>query len=142
MPAPTSPSSASSSQIAAQDCSHDRIAELARELGATIDNAVTEIYSLNSRSRMLSFNAQIEAARNGEAGSTFQVVALGMRELAESIGKAADAMKDNTRSTRLEMEQVSTQLASRVRGTRLSDLALTNIDLIDRNLYERSCDCR
>jgi len=29
-----------------------------------------------------------------------------------------------------------------VRGTRLCDLALTNIDLIDRNLYERSCDCR
>ena len=29
-----------------------------------------------------------------------------------------------------------------MRGTRLADLALTNIDLIDRNLYERSCDCR
>ncbi|MEM1304414.1 MAG: cache domain-containing protein, partial [Planctomycetota bacterium] len=26
--------------------------------------------------------------------------------------------------------------------TRLSDLALTNIDLIDRNLYERTCDVR
>ena len=29
-----------------------------------------------------------------------------------------------------------------MRGTRLSDLALTNIELIDRNLYERSCDVR
>lgn len=29
-----------------------------------------------------------------------------------------------------------------VRGNRLSDMALVNIDLIDRNLYERSCDVR
>ena len=29
-----------------------------------------------------------------------------------------------------------------MRGERLSDLALTNIDLVDRNLYERSCDVR
>src|SRR5690554_3149155 len=104
MPAPNSPASVSppsaNGPAVAQECSHDRIAELARELGATIDNAVTEIYSLNSRSRMLSFNAQIEAARAGEAGSTFQVVALGMRELGESISKVADAMKDNTRTTR------------------------------------------
>jgi hypothetical protein len=29
-----------------------------------------------------------------------------------------------------------------MRGERLSDMALTNIDLVDRNLYERSCDVR
>src|SRR5262249_12399415 len=29
-----------------------------------------------------------------------------------------------------------------VRGTRLADLALNNIDLVDRNLYERTCDVR
>ncbi len=41
-----------------------------------------------------------------------------------------------------ELTNISQSLATNVRGTRLADLALTNIDLIDRNLYERSCDCR
>jgi len=33
-------------------------------------------------------------------------------------------------------------LQTKMRGERLSDMALTNIDLVDRNLYERSCDVR
>jgi hypothetical protein len=41
-----------------------------------------------------------------------------------------------------ELQSISKRLSTDVRGTRLADLALTNIDLIDRNLYERSCDVR
>jgi hypothetical protein len=41
-----------------------------------------------------------------------------------------------------ELAGISRHLSSDVKSTRLCDLALTNIDLIDRNLYERSCDCR
>ena len=41
-----------------------------------------------------------------------------------------------------KINDFSSILSNQVRGTRLSDLALNNIDLIDRNLYERSCDVR
>jgi hypothetical protein len=40
------------------------------------------------------------------------------------------------------MRQTLQQLDDDVRRTRLSELALSNIDLIDRNIYERSCDVR
>jgi hypothetical protein len=31
---------------------------------------------------------------------------------------------------------------AQIRGSRLPDLSLNAIDIIDRNLYERSCDVR
>ena len=40
------------------------------------------------------------------------------------------------------MTTLSDELVRTVRGERLADLALNAIEIIDRNLYERSCDCR
>jgi hypothetical protein len=34
------------------------------------------------------------------------------------------------------------RLVAQIRGSRLPDLSLNAIDIIDRNLYERSCDVR
>jgi hypothetical protein len=120
----------------------ERIALLSQELAGKMDRAVQQIRDLNVESRILSFNAQIEAARSGAAGATFGVVALAMRELSGATAKVAESVSSETRGTLGELERISKVLATNVRGTRLSDLALVNIDLIDRNLYERSCDCR
>jgi hypothetical protein len=41
-----------------------------------------------------------------------------------------------------ELDGLGKRLVATVRGTRLADLALNLIEIIDRNLYERSCDVR
>jgi hypothetical protein len=51
-------------------------------------------------------------------------------------------MRNESRDAMDELGNLIKIQATNVRGTRLSDLALTNIDLIDRNLYERTADVR
>ena len=65
-----------------------------------------------------------------------------MVTFSERTQRAATKLQDESEGLVLELAEISRRLATEVRGTRLCDLALTNIDLIDRNLYERTCDCR
>ncbi len=101
-----------------------------------------EIHSVNLQMRMLSFNSKIEAARAGEAGKAFAIVSGEIATLSDKTAKVAHLLGDDASRSIDELQEISEQIATSVRGTRLSDLALTNIDLIDRNLYERSCDVR
>ncbi len=115
------------------------ILRLVRQLNGTMDTAIAEINEINSRTKLLALNARIEAARAGEFGAAFGVVAAEMQKLAASTADAANQMASQTHET---IQQLFQFIGTSVRGTRLSDLALMNIDLIDRNLYERSCDAR
>lgn len=120
----------------------ERISELAGLLRDRIGGSIKEIAAINLQARVLAINAQIEAARAGEAGRAFAVVGGEMAGFATSTESAARKLEEETDAVVRELADVSRKLATDVRGTRLCDLALTNIDLIDRNLYERSCDCR
>jgi hypothetical protein len=51
-------------------------------------------------------------------------------------------MRRESLATMAEMGKIIDTQITNIRGVRLSDLALTNIDLVDRSLYERSCDVR
>jgi hypothetical protein len=88
---------------------------------------------------LLALNGRIEAARAGEAGAAFSVVAGEVHSLSEKTSGVANELATKTRDSIDELTQI---IGTSVRGTRLSDIALMNIDLIDRNLYERSCDVR
>src|SRR5262249_35400750 len=127
---------------AGANSSPERIAELSLELADSIRGAAAQISTLNKQTRMLSFNAQIEAARSGAAGTTFQVVALARGVSSGAVAGVAERITADTQATGEALLNISKVLATQVRGMRLVDLAMTNIDLIDRNLYERSCDCR
>lgn len=48
-----------------------------------INKDTSQLKAISSKQRMLSLNASIEAARNGEAGAGFAVVANSMQDLAE-----------------------------------------------------------
>lgn len=120
----------------------ERIAALTSTLQERIRGSIQDIAEITLQSRVLSINAQIEAARAGESGRSFAIVGQEMVSFSNRIQAAAKSLEEESESLVLELAEISRQLATRVRGTRLSDLALTNIDLIDRNLYERSCDCR
>ena len=120
----------------------ERVAELSEILAGKVESAIGEIERLNGQTHMIAINARIEASRAGMAGKAFSVVAEQMNDLSGKIGIVSKKMRDESRDSIDELGNLIKTQATNVRGTRLSDLALTNIDLIDRNLYERSCDVR
>jgi len=83
---------------------------------------VTEmISSVVEKTHLLSLNASIEAARAGDAGRGFSVVAEEIRKLAESAGSSAEQIEDLIRQLEDESKRISqATLAMRddVRGGR------------------------
>ncbi|EDY82940.1 hypothetical protein VDG1235_2563 [Verrucomicrobiia bacterium DG1235] len=132
----------SSHESPTKTASPERIRSLSRSLAQNFDGALKEIDTINLQTRLLSFNAQVEAARAGAVGASFSVVAGEMQVLSQHTDKIARRMELETKTAVNELEDISEVMANNVRGTRLSDMALVNIDLIDRNLYERTCDVR
>ena len=120
----------------------DQIAVLAEQVSGEVDNAVDNIEDMDSLTRIVALNAKIEASRAGEIGNAFAVVADEIERLSKKTANIAVEMKNKTQQPITHLLDISRQLKTNVVGTRLSDLALVNIELIDRNLYERSCDAR
>lgn len=109
------------------------------DLSTAMISAISEITNINDNTQLLALNARIEAARAGAAGAAFSVVAEEMQALGAKTSQIANQMASQTRG---KIDGLLDVIGSSIRGTRLSDLALVNIDLIDRNLYERTCDVR
>ncbi len=120
----------------------ERVADLSEVLASEVESAIGEIERLNGQTHMIAINARIEASRAGMAGKAFSVVAEQMNDLSGKIGIVSKKIRNESRDSIDELGNLIKTQATNVRGVRLSDLALTNIDLIDRNLYERSCDVR
>lgn len=115
------------------------IESLVDDLATAVESAVGKIRAVNSNTRTLALNARIEAARAGQHGAAFGVVASEMQELSSRTTQVADLLAT---TTNFKINELLGLIGNNIRGTRLSDLALTNIDLIDRCLYERTCDVR
>ncbi len=141
-----SPSSNPKAEPNAQPASEiglpEKIYQLASSIGGNMNGSLKSINDINTQMRLLSLNARIEAARAGESGRSFSVVATEMGVLSGSTREVAEGLSTRMRGDIEELTSISQRLASDVRGTRFADLALNNLDLIDRNLYERSCDVR
>ncbi|MEM7811048.1 MAG: methyl-accepting chemotaxis protein [Planctomycetota bacterium] len=121
----------------------DSIAAMIDELSQTMSGAISEIEGVNSQTKLLSLNARIEAARAGDVvGAAFGVVAEEIQTLSAQTTDVATGLATNVRAAIGDLEQIVDRLSTEVRGTRLSDLALNIVDLIDRNLFERTCDVR
>jgi hypothetical protein len=120
----------------------ESIRHLSKSISSKMNNSLRQIDDINMRVRLLSFNAQIQAAKAGDAGRTFAVVANEIGNLSTNTAQVAEGLAEETKHDIKQLSEISSRLDSVVRGGRLVDLALTNIDLIDRNLYERSCDVR
>ena len=117
----------------------DAIAHYVGDLAETLNDAIKQINDVNSNTHLLALNARIEAARAGSLGAAFSVVAEEMQHLSAATAKIAEGMATRTKS---DIDHLLEIIGSSIRGGRLSDMALTNIDLVDRNLYERTCDVR
>ena len=99
---------------------------------------VRDIRQVTSKLRILALNALIEAKHAGDKGAGFSVVADEVRNIS---GEVEDLAKD-LGSEIVVVETLMSRLAQQSQGARLTDLALNAVEIIDRNLYERTCDVR
>lgn len=116
----------------------DDIIKLAAEMARVTDEKIGLIDSITRQTHLLSLNARIEAARAGDQGNAFAVVASEMGSVAKEIGAVSQQLKQAISAN----VSVVGEIVGRFRGMRSADLALNIIEIIDRNLYERSCDVR
>ncbi len=114
------------------------IAGLTSEVRKISRDKIADIDMINREATYLAINALIEAARAGEAGRGFAVVANQVKNVSGRIGQLTGELGKELATL---SERMVTEL-ERQQGRRLTDLALNMIDVIDRNLYERSCDVR
>jgi len=103
---------------------------------------VGQIRAINRRMRILALNALIEAERAGEAGRGFAVVSQEVRGISEEVEKLSTALEAELASEIGEISSLVQEMSQSSQGQRLVDLALNAIEIVDRNLYERTCDVR
>jgi hypothetical protein len=120
---------------------HD-IARVTIEVRGVAVEKTRRIQQVTGQMRILALNAMIEATRAGEYGAGFSVVAQEVRSVGAEVETVARDLEAHLAQRIVELQRQVEAMADRAQGERLVDLALNAIELIDRNLYERTCDVR
>jgi hypothetical protein len=118
------------------------IARLTAEVNQIAVDKTKSIQKITNQMKMLALNALIESSRAGAQGAGFAVVAQEVRGVGQQVETIARELE--TQLTKRTGDLVSSieRMTERSRGERMVDLSLNAIELIDRNLYERTCDVR
>jgi hypothetical protein len=121
------------------------IVELTHEVKRLASGKISDINDINRETTFLALNALIEAARAGDAGKGFAVVANQVKHVSRRISDITTSLNKELAGSLATLTELGDSMIERMRfhdGQRYADLALNMIDIIDRNLYERSCDVR
>jgi len=127
---------------------HERFVELSSNAGTIGNRKLISINSITHEIRILALNALnalIETSRAGSAGVGFAVVAKEVKSVSHRITDISHEMSKELAVSISELNKVGMNMMTQLEeagGQRLKNLALNMIDIIDRNLYERSCDVR
>jgi hypothetical protein len=120
----------------------DDVLKLAYEVSRVTEEKISDIDSVMRQTNLLAINARIEAARAGPVGAAFAVVAQEMAAVAGDISRLASELRAAIAHNTEQLEKAGAEMLLNFRGSRYSDTALNAVEIIDRNLYERSCDVR
>src|SRR5882762_10771194 len=118
------------------------IGRLTAEVNQIACEKTKSIQHITNQMKMLALNALIESSRAGAQGAGFAVVAQEVRSVGQQVETIARELETQlTKRTGNLMSSIE-RMTERSRGERMVDLSLNAIELIDRNLYERTCDVR
>lgn len=120
----------------------ERVLALSTQVSELATGKVDQIRRVTQSTKILALNAAIEAARAGAAGAGFTIVSREVGSVSERIERLAQDLHTQLAAKTAELNTLGHGLVAKIRGSRLTDLALNMIDIVDRNLYERSCDVR
>lgn len=98
--------------------------------------------TIAAQTQLLALNASIEAARAGASGRGFAVVADEVRNLAKQATNNSKSFKERVLARINRGSNYAQGLVEQLESQRLTDMALGLVQLIVRNLYERTADCR
>ncbi|TNC16493.1 methyl-accepting chemotaxis protein [Methylobacterium terricola] len=123
-------------------CGLSDIADAATTLRRVAQDKTQRIRRITHQVKMLALNARIESSRVGEQGRGFTVVANEVGAVGEAIAGLARELEADVDGRIVGLQEQVSRLVTQAQGERLIDLALNAVELIDRNLYERTCDVR
>lgn len=118
------------------------IAKLTAEVNQVACEKTRSIQKITNQMKMLALNALIESSRAGAQGAGFAVVAQEVRNVGQQVETIARELESQLTNRTGNLMTSIAQMADRSRGERMVDLSLNAIELMDRNLYERTCDVR
>jgi len=120
----------------------DDILDLAFEVSRVTGEKISLIESIMRQTSFLALNARLEAARAGPAGAAFAIVANEMGTVSSDITAVAKDLRGFVQNSIARIEQAGAEMQTTFRGVRFVDAASNAVEIMDRNLYERSCDVR
>ena len=120
----------------------DDILKLAFEVSRITREKIAVIDRIMLRTQILSMNARLESTRAGDAGLGFGVVAREMGAVANEVNALSAQLQSEIAHNTARIETAGRQMMLDFKGQRYADLARNVVEIIDRNLYERSCDVR
>lgn len=105
-------------------------------LGATLkmEDALKMLEQINTKANFIALNAAIEAARSQSQTENFALVA-------DQVSRQAQRTEDLASKLRSEIRDLQL-CALKATAVRFADIAADIIDKVDRNLFERNCDCQ
>jgi hypothetical protein len=118
------------------------VVEQTNSIGGEIQRTLKSISQANNRARMLSTTAKIESNRLGDVGRDFLIVSHSIDELSTKTDDVIEKMKIETVDGIENLASAIENKATSINGNRLANLALSNIRIVDRNLFERAADIR
>lgn len=121
---------------------HSNVLDLAMDISRVTGEKIAMLEQVILKTRMLSINARLEAARAGDAGKSFSVVAQEMGTVADEVSAMSSELSGAVNANAAMIDKAGREMMLELRGNRLADLARNAVEIIDRNLYERSCDVR
>ncbi|RYD49029.1 MAG: chemotaxis protein [Sphingomonadales bacterium] len=119
-----------------------RIRSLLSVLREEVDSYAATSEEIATRTNLLALNAAIEAARSGEAGRGFSVVAQEVKALAQQARGAAHEFRSEVGERLARGAGIADEMVGEIEGSRLVELAQALIQNIARQLYGRSVDLR
>ncbi|MBV9458420.1 MAG: methyl-accepting chemotaxis protein [Bradyrhizobium sp.] len=118
------------------------IGRLTAEVNQIAVDKTRSIQKITNQMKMLALNALIESSRAGAQGAGFAVVAQEVRAVGQLVETIARELEGQLTSRTGNLMSSIERMSEKSRGERMVDLSLNAIELIDRNLYERTCDVR